>query len=181
MLEKNAVGNVSYHQDGSNGSKIIVGSVAESDAPLIHIGQKVEIRTTAYPDLVFTGSVSALGGTILDSKGNPAVDPNTRHITINCKVSDSKNQLYPGMFADITIQAQKLTGSVAVPVNSVIREGDGTMIVFVTDDNQRFKKRQVKIGLQQDGYDQIIDGLQLGELVATDGAIFIDNASNSAN
>ena len=33
----------------------------------------------------------------------------------------------------------------------------------------------VKTGLQQGGVTQILDGLQAGEQIATDGAIFISN------
>jgi cobalt-zinc-cadmium efflux system membrane fusion protein len=67
-----------------------------------------------------------------------------------------------------------VTGT-AVPVNSVVREGDGTMTVWVTTDRHHFTQRVVQIGLQSDGYDQILDGLKQGELVITDGAVFVDN------
>jgi len=33
----------------------------------------------------------------------------------------------------------------------------------------------VKTGLQKDGMDEIVEGLQRGELAVTDGAIFLDN------
>ena len=36
------------------------------------------------------------------------------------------------------------------------------------------------IGLQRDGYHQILEGLQAGELVATDGAVFLSNALTTA-
>ena len=51
----------------------------------------------------------------------------------------------------------------------VIREGDGTMIVWVTTDRRHFTKRTVKIGIQYDGYHQILEGLKPGEIVATEG------------
>ena len=50
------------------------------------------------------------------------------------------------------------------------------MTVWVTADRRRFTKRPVRIGLVRDGYDQVIEGLQAGELVATEGAIFLSNA-----
>jgi hypothetical protein len=37
----------------------------------------------------------------------------------------------------------------------------------------RFTKCSVKIGLRCDGYVQISDGIQDGELVATEGALFL--------
>ena len=33
----------------------------------------------------------------------------------------------------------------------------------------------MKIGLQQDGYDQILEGVSPGDSVAVDGAIFLSN------
>jgi cobalt-zinc-cadmium efflux system membrane fusion protein len=47
--------------------------------------------------------------------------------------------------------------------------------VWVTTNRHRFAQRQVKVGLQHDGYDQITEGLTQGELVVTDGAVFLDN------
>ena len=50
------------------------------------------------------------------------------------------------------------------------------MTVWVTADRRRFTKRIVKIGLQRDGYMQVLAGVQPGELVATEGALFLSNA-----
>jgi membrane fusion protein, heavy metal efflux system len=57
----------------------------------------------------------------------------------------------------------------------VVREGDGTMTVWVTADRRHFTRRLVKIGEQRGGYWQILDGVQAGELVATEGALFLSN------
>ena len=66
------------------------------------------------------------------------------------------------MFAKFVIQTGEPVRSLAVPVDGVVREGDGTMTVWVTADRRRFTERTVKIGLQHDGYHQILEGLQLG-------------------
>jgi cobalt-zinc-cadmium efflux system membrane fusion protein len=49
------------------------------------------------------------------------------------------------------------------------------MTVWVTTDRRRFTKRTVRVGLQQGGFDQILDGLQPGSVVVTKGALFLDN------
>lgn len=186
ILQKEAVGSIAYHEQEIHdahppSTRLLVSNIPESDSPLIRIGQPVEAKVRAYPDRVFNGKIYALGGTIWDSGGNPAVDPNTHRITVRCEIADPKNELYPGMLANILIQVQQSEESVAVPVNGVVREGDGTMTVWVTADRQHFEKRTVKVGLQQDGYGQILDGLKPDELVATDGALFIDNALTAAS
>jgi cobalt-zinc-cadmium efflux system membrane fusion protein len=68
-----------------------------------------------------------------------------------------------------------------VPADGVVREGDGTMVVWVTTDRRRFSRRAVKTGMQHDGYVQIVDGLKAGELVATEGALFLSNTVTGAS
>jgi cobalt-zinc-cadmium efflux system membrane fusion protein len=85
------------------------------------------------------------------------------------------------MFANFVISVGDPARSAAVPVDGVVREGDGTMTVWVTADRRRFTMRPVKIGEQRQGFRQILDGVQVGELVATEGALFLSNALATAS
>jgi cobalt-zinc-cadmium efflux system membrane fusion protein len=85
------------------------------------------------------------------------------------------------MFATFVIRTGQAFRSLAVPLNGVIREGDGTMTVWVTTDQKRLVRRTVTVGLQQDGFHQILEGLQPGELVATESALFLSNALTAAS
>jgi cobalt-zinc-cadmium efflux system membrane fusion protein len=49
------------------------------------------------------------------------------------------------------------------------------MTAWVTADRRRFTQRVIKIGKERDGYWQILDGVQAGELAATEGALFLSN------
>jgi cobalt-zinc-cadmium efflux system membrane fusion protein len=102
-------------------------------------------------------------------------------VLVRSEIKDPKHELRSGMFATFVIRVGDPVRSVAVPLNGVVREGDGTMTVWVTPDRRRFTKRTVKIGLQHDGYHQILEGLQAGELVATEGALFLSNALTTAS
>ncbi len=52
----------------------------------------------------------------------------------------------------------------------------GTMNVWVTADRRRFTQRTVTIGIQQqNGFSQMLSGLQANEQVVTDGAVFLSN------
>jgi cobalt-zinc-cadmium efflux system membrane fusion protein len=79
------------------------------------------------------------------------------------------------MLANFTSETESPRLSVAAPSEAVVREGDGTMTVWVTTDKRRFERRTVKTGLEQDGWIQILAGLSLGEQVASTGAIFLSN------
>jgi cobalt-zinc-cadmium efflux system membrane fusion protein len=103
------------------------------------------------------------------------IDPNSHRQLVRSEIDDPHHLLRSGMFASFLIRVGEPIRSLAVPANGVVREGDGTMTVWVTSDRRHFVKRTVKIGLQQDDWDQILDGLQPGETVVTDGAVFLSN------
>ena len=141
-------------------------SVTESDMPVVHNGQKIEVSILAFPGRVFDGEISTVGAT---------VDPQLHRGMVRAEIEDPKHELLPGMFASFIIATGAPEKAAAVPLDGVIRQGDGTMTVWVTTDHRHFRKRAVKIGLQHDGYDQILEGVRPGEQVVVKGAIFLDN------
>jgi cobalt-zinc-cadmium efflux system membrane fusion protein len=144
----------------------MIANVIETDAPAYKLGQSVEVTVPAYPGTVFKGRETTVGSII---------DPNTHRQLVRSQIDDPKHLLRSGMFASFVIRVGDPMRSLAVPVNGVVREGDGTMTVWVTSDNLHFTKRTVKVGLQQDGWTQILEGLQPAEIVVTDGAVFLSN------
>ena len=150
----------------------MVANVAERDFPFLRLGEKVDVTVNAYPGRVFQGKIVNIGASI---------DLNTRRVSVRSEIRDPKHELRPGMFATFLIRTGQAVPSVAVPLNGVVREGDGTMAVWVTTDRRRLIRRAVKVGFQQDGFAQIIEGLRPGELVATEGALFLSNAVTEAS
>jgi membrane fusion protein, heavy metal efflux system len=150
----------------------MIANVAETDVPALSVGQQVTVKVKAFPDRVYDGRVSTI---------SQSVDPNTRRVLVRSEVGDPRHELRSGMFANFVIRTGEPVRSVAVPVNGVVREGDGTMTVWVTTDRRHFVRRTVKIGMQRDGYHQILEGLRAGELVVTDGALFLSNALTTAS
>jgi membrane fusion protein, heavy metal efflux system len=144
----------------------MVANVAETDSPAFRVGQQVQVRISAFPGRVFDGTVTTIGAT---------VDPNTRRVLVRSTVKDSQHELRSGMFANFTISVGAPVRSPAIPAAGVVREGDGTMTIWVTADRRRFTRRTVKIGQEREGYRQILEGVKIGELVATDGALFLSN------
>jgi membrane fusion protein, heavy metal efflux system len=144
----------------------MLANVVETDSPAFRLGQQVKVRLSAFPDRVFDGKITTIGA---------SVDPNTRRVLVRSEINDPNHELRSGMFGNFTISIGAPVVSPAVPLAGVVREGDGTQTVWVTADRRRFVRRTVKIGDQRDGYRQILEGLQVGELVATEGAIFLSN------
>lgn len=144
----------------------MVANVIETDAPSYRIGQPVEVRVPAYPNEVFRGRVTTLGLNI---------DPNSHRQLVRSVIDDPQHKLRAGMLASFTIETEPPKLSVSVPLDAIVREGDGTMTVWVTTDGRKFDRRTVTIGMEQDGWRQILNGLAAGEKVASTGAIFLSN------
>ena len=149
----------------------MLANVAENDSPAFRVGQEVKVRLGAFPGRVFDGKITIIAA---------SVDPNTRRVLVRSEIKDPRHELRSGMFANFVIEVAPPVRSPAVPADGVVREGDGTMTVWVTADRRRFTKRTVKIGEPRDGYWQILEGVQVGELVATEGALFLSNTLATA-
>src|SRR5215471_18360500 len=126
----------------------MIAQVHESESPSFKVGQDVKARVMAYADRVFEGHITTLGA---------AVDPATHRVLVRSEITDPTHELRPGMFANFVIRTGDPVRSPAIPVKGVVREGDGTMTVWVTTDRRRFTRRTVKIGLQRDDYRQILE------------------------
>jgi cobalt-zinc-cadmium efflux system membrane fusion protein len=140
-------------------------SVTESDMPLVHTGQHIRVAVMAFPGRAFEGEISTVGAT---------VDPQLHRGLIRAEIEDPKHELLPGMFASFVIELGSPLSAAAVPLDGVVREGDGTMTVWIASDRHRFTKRSVKVGLEHAGYDQILEGVRPGEPVVIKGAVFLD-------
>jgi len=150
----------------------LVANVSESDSPALRVGQQVKASVTAYPGRVFEGKLARIG---------TSVDPNVHTVVARAELEDPKHELRPGMMATFRIAISSPQQSPALPVNGVVREGDGTMTAWVTTDSRHFQRRIIKVGVQQNGLRQVLDGVKAGERVVTDGAILLSNmaAGNS--
>ena len=150
----------------------MLAKVVETDSPVFRVGQEVQVKLDAFPGRVFDGKVTTISA---------AVDPNTRRVLVRSEVKDPQHELRSGMFGTFVIRVGDPVRSPGIAVDGVVREGDGTMTVWVTADRRRFTRRTVKIGEERDGYRQILEGVQVGELAAAEGAIFLSNTLATAS
>ena len=146
--------------------KWMLANVPESDSGFFRLGQPVAVKTLAYDGRVFKGKVSKI---------YESVDPNTHRVTIRSEITDPGNDLRPGMLANFVIRVDGPVEATAIPANGVVREPDGTMGAWVTTDRHTFTEKIIKVGLRNDGQVQILEGLKRGELVVSDGAVFLSN------
>jgi membrane fusion protein, heavy metal efflux system len=144
----------------------MLANVAESDVPAFHVGQEISVSLLAFPGRVFHGRIWSM---------DAMVDPNTHRMLMRSTIDDPNHELRSGMLASFIIRVGDPLRSLAIPADGVVREGDGTYTIWVTADRRQFTQRVVKIGMEDNGYHQILDGVKAGDLVATEGAVFLSN------
>lgn len=98
----------------------IEARVLEDDLPLIRVGGEAMVTSAAVPGRVMRGRIDAV---------LPLVDSVKRTGRVIVRVP-GETALRPGMYADVQLEAQRLTGRRLVPTRAII-ERDTRPLVFV--------------------------------------------------
>jgi cobalt-zinc-cadmium efflux system membrane fusion protein len=142
-------------------------NVPEIDAPLIRVGQEIEVKVAALPDRVFNAHVVAIGA---------ASDAATRRVMVRSEIPNPDRVLKSEMFANFKISIGKGEPAPSVPSTAVIWEGERAT-VWSEREPMLFERRLIKAGLEQDGHTEIRGGLKTGDRVIGRGAIYVQNES----
>ncbi len=139
--------------------------IFEQDIAFVRIGQEIEAKIAAAPSRTFKARIANISS---------ASDLTTRRVMVRSEIGNPDGALKSDMFASFKIGTAEPSATPAVPTDAVIREGD-VAAVWVETEPMLLKRRVVEIGIQQNGLTQIRQGLAVGELVVSRGAIFVDN------
>ena len=148
----------------------VLVDVYESDVAAIRLNMPVEVTVPAYPEKVFPARISFI---------SPTVDPATRTLRVRCLVPNANGLLKPDMFATIKIGAAGKQPMATLPASAVVVEGNDS-VVFVADTSPgHFHRRTVHVGKEVEGGFVVDSGIRPGEVVATRGALLLNELSRS--
>ena len=145
----------------------LVANVRETDAPMIHRGDNVEVHVLAFPNRVFTARVTHVA---------PTIDPTTHRLSVRAELDNPDDVLKPEMFASFRIITGPSTTSPAIPIGALVYDGSDAHVWVANQANKTIQEREIKTGAIQDGMAQVLEGLHPGETVVTAGSLFIDRA-----
>jgi cobalt-zinc-cadmium efflux system membrane fusion protein len=134
----------------------------EVDVPHLQPGNEFTFTSRAFPDETFTGRVD---------KVSEFIDPNTRTIKVRGSVDNPRRRLKAEMFVNVILPGGA-THDLSVPAAAVFLKGE-KHFVFVQTKPGEFTRQEVAIGSEQAGRVLILNGLQAGQQVVTDGCIFL--------
>jgi membrane fusion protein, heavy metal efflux system len=140
----------------------ILCDVFENDLANVHVGEKAEIRLNAYPDQVFTGTISNIG---------PILDPNIRTAKVRIQVPNT-GLMRPGMFVTATFHGQQKLKLAAVPATAILHLHDRDW-VYVPVNDKEFRRVEVVSGdMLPGGMQAVTKGINSGQQVVANALEF---------
>uniref|UniRef100_Q01VQ2 Efflux transporter, RND family, MFP subunit n=1 Tax=Solibacter usitatus (strain Ellin6076) TaxID=234267 RepID=Q01VQ2_SOLUE len=97
------------------------------------------------------------------------VDMTTGTIKLKGTFPNSNHQLWPGQFVRVTLRLTTQKNAVVVP-NEAVQTGQTGSFVYVVKPDMKVESRTVTTGARVD-QDMVVDGLELGETVVTEGQL----------
>ena len=141
----------------------VLAEIKERDIGAVRVGQEAVFTVLAYSGEEFHGKVVLLGN---------RVESESRTLEVRIAVSNTDGRLKPGMFADVEISTTAIKEALVISDTS-LQSLDDEQIVFVALSDTKFEKRVIKIGMEQHGRMQILEGVKENERVVTEGSFIL--------
>ena len=123
--------------------------IPEIDIHKVEIGQEAEFTFDSILDKTYHGEVVQVSGAGIEDQGET-------NFTVKLLITDSDEDILPGMTASVSITVTRLENVLLVP-NRAIRLDNGDIVVYVLR-NGEIEQIIVEIGSSSDSYTQIISG-----------------------
>jgi len=141
----------------------VIAEIKERDIAAVKVGQDATFRVLAYPDDEFSGKVVRLGNQIESA---------SRTLEARIESANKDGKLKPGMFADVEITTTIMKDVIVIPDSTLQSDGDQQAVFIALGDN-KFEKRIVKLGMEQHGRVQVLEGIKPGEQIVTEGSFIL--------
>jgi|GEM_PF-205803 len=123
----------------------------------------VNLSVKAYPREMFKGQLDFVG---------KVMDQKTRTVKARVTVDNYDGNLKPGMFTKVRLQLEESAMRIAVPESSILQDED-EKFVFVHHLDDYFVRRKVETNRQNNGFIEIVGGLELNQTIAVAGSFLL--------
>ncbi len=143
----------------------------ENDIPWIKLKDKIKFKIKSIPNKVFESTVTFI---------DPVLNSKSRVAGVRAELNNPKDLLKPEMLASGRLKTM-LPGSgdqLLVPKSAVLWSGKKSVVYVRTNNHQNmFRFTEITLGADAGDYYVVLEGLNDGELVATNGVFKIDAAA----
>ncbi len=146
----------------------VQGHIYEKDLTEVRIGDPVEATNSAIPE-VFHGIISYIGA---------MVDPATRTTPVRIVTRNPGGILKKDLIVDTVIHTRSPRKVLAIPTSAVLYNANNLPFVYVQRELGKFAERSITTGRQQDDATEVLNGLNRGESVVSEGSVFLQFANS---
>ena len=101
---------------------------------------------------------------------SPALDPNSTTVEVWFEAKNPKHELKPGTSVHLSMTAQTVKDALVAPASAVLTAPDGTTTVMLAGSDGLAHQKPVKLGIRNGNDVQVIEGLNEGDKVVSNGA-----------
>ena len=122
--------------------------VPENDVPHVHIGDQAIVKPSGFDGEPFSGKVTRF---------SLRLDPETRNMRTEIDLPNPEERLYPGTYAEVSLEMDQRPDALTVPAVAVGSDGDGNFVYTINGD--RITRLAIKTGLTDNGRIEVTEGL----------------------
>jgi multidrug efflux pump subunit AcrA (membrane-fusion protein) len=148
-------GSVTVIDDSSLSAEI---NIPDKMLEKIQVGQPVPVAINALPDAKIVGVIDNI---------SPNTSSKNNFYVVKVKIDNSNNDIKAGMFAKISLPAEKKDNILMVP-NETIKMENGVNYLY-TVDNGEVKKISVETGISNEKFTEVTGKVQEGLDIITEG------------
>lgn len=137
--------------------------VSQKDIVRIKKGQVAWLKVSAFSEKTFPGEVTVV---------NLVADPMTKKFKVEVRVKNPDLLLRPNTFGEVVLEVSTHEDSLVIPQKAVLKNSH----VFLAK-GDKAEKREIKIGLQNSDFAEILQGLEEGDLVVVEGNYGLENGA----
>ena len=130
--------------------------VPENDVPHLHIGDPAIVKPYGFDGKPFVGTVTRF---------SLRLDPETRNMRTEIDLPNPEERLYPGMYAEVSLEMNRRPDALTVPAAAVGSDSVGNFVYTITDNH--IARLAIKIGLTDNGRTEVTGGLSKDTPVVT--------------
>jgi len=132
--------------------------IPETFASFMKVGLPIEAKFSGYKNKTYAGEIDGVSSRI---------NADTRSLLTRVKISNENFELIPGSLLEVIIKFNQRV-SLAVPDTSIMLEGNKAYVYKISESNTA-TKTEIKIGTRNDGYVEIVSGLNKKDIIAAEG------------
>src|ERR1700716_4475067 len=122
--------------------------VPENDVPHLHVGDPAIARPAGFDGQALIGKITRF---------SLRLDPETRNMRTEIDLPNPDERLYPGTYAEVSLEMNRRPDALTVPAAAAGSDGDGNFVYTITDN--RITRLAVKTGLTDNGRIEVTAGL----------------------